>query len=235
MDLLSPEMLEAIDNPAAAVGFVAAAAVGVASSLHCFLMCGPLACANLATRGAQSRWAAIGANQGGRFAAYTIVCGLLGALGGTLASTLTLSVRPWLPWVMVAMLVATALDLGKHLPAIPGLRRLSGKLGRASAKLSPVWRSGAIGALTPLLPCGLLYGVLAAALLAGSFGGGALVTAGFALGSAPALLGAQAGSALWRKMPRAAALVLQRGMPLAAAAVIAWRMVKMQTGDVSCH
>ncbi len=234
MQLLSPEILAAIDNPTAVVGFFAAAIVGLASSLHCFLMCGPLACAGLATRGAEQRWKAIGAYQGGRLAAYTIVGGLLGALGGTVASTLTLQVRPWLPWVMAVVLVATALDLGKKLPAIPGLRRLSSKLGRASAKLSPTWRSGAIGALTPLLPCGLLYGILAAALLAGSGAGGALVTAGFALGSAPALLGAQAGASLWRKMPRFAAVALQRGVPLVAAAGIVWRTVQLQSG-ASCH
>lgn len=236
MDLLGPDILEAIDNPAAAVGFVAAAVVGIASSLHCFFMCGPLACAGLATRGARERrWAAIAAYQAARFFSYTLVGALLGALGGTVATALTLRIRPWLPWVMVAVLVATALDLGRHLPAVPGLGRLSAKMGRLSAGLSPVWRSAAIGAFTPLLPCGLLYGILAAALLAGSFGGGALVTAGFALGSAPALLGAQAGAGLWRRLPRPAALAMQRGIPLLAAGIIAWRMVRMQSGDVSCH
>ena len=238
MDVFGPEILEALDNPAAAVGFLAAAVVGVASSLHCFLMCGPLACAGLATRGAnrrQDRWAAIGAYQGGRIAGYTIMGALLGGVGSAVASTLTLSVRPWLPWVMVAVLIATALDVGRHLPALPGLRRLSSRLGRMSAKLSPVARSGAIGAFTPLLPCGLLYGVLTAALLAGSVTGGAFVTAGFALGSGPALLGSQLGAGLWRRMPRPAALVLQRGMPLLAAGIIAWRMVGMHGGDVSCH
>jgi len=237
MEPFGPEILEAIDNPAAAVGFFAAAVVGLASSLHCFLMCGPLACAGLATRGArqEERWAAIGAYQGGRIASYTIVGGWLGGLGSVVATTLTLSVRPWLPWVMVAVLVAAALDVGRHLPALPGLRRLSARLGRASARLSPVARSGAIGALTPLLPCGLLYGVLTASLLAGSVAGGALVTAGFALGSAPALLGSQLGAGLWRRLPRPAALALQRGMPLLAAGIIAWRMIGMYNGEVACH
>lgn len=236
MSLFSPEIAEALHNPAAVVGFVAAVVVGLASSLHCFLMCGPLSCAALVGRTVSrpDRWKAIGAYQGGRLAAYTAVGGLLGAVGGAAASALTLQVRPWLPWVMAAVLVATALDLGKKLPAIPGLRRLSSVLGRASARLSPVARSGAIGALTPLLPCGLLYGILAASLLAGSAGGGALVTFGFALGSAPALLLAQSQAGLLRKLPRGAAQIVQRGVPLVAAAVIVYRTVALQSG-ASCH
>lgn len=235
MDLLTPEILEAIDNPAAAVGFFAAAVVGVASSLHCFMMCGPLACAGFASRGPRRRRDAIAAYQFGRLAGYALMGGLLGALGGGLASALTVSIRPWLPWVMVVVLVATAFDVGKRLPAIPGMARISSRLARASARLSPVARSGAIGALTPLLPCGLLYGILAAALLSGSFGGGLLVALGFALGSAPSLLGAQLGFGLWSRLPRRVGLVLQRGTPLAAAAIIAWKAVGMASGDPVCH
>lgn len=250
MDLLTPRMLEAIDDPAAAVGFLAAAVVGVASSFHCFLMCGPLACAGLAPRAAPpsdrvalpradapprpGRWAPIAAYQLVRLSAYALLGGLLGASGDAIARTLALSIRPWLPWVMVAMLVAAALDLGRHLPAIPGLRRLSARLGRSSARLSPVARSAAIGAFTPLLPCGLVYAVMTAALLAGSLGGGALVGAGFALGSAPALLAAQAGVGLWRRMPRPAAVALRRGIPMIAALGIAWRAIRLGSGG-ACH
>lgn len=235
--LFSPEIHQALANPAAAVGFVAAAVVGVASSLHCFLMCGPLSCAGFVGRTAsrRSRWKAITAYQLGRIAAYTFVTALLGAVGGAAASVLAVQIRPWLPWVMAAVLVATAFELGKKLPSIPGLRSVAAWLGRLSAPLSPTARSGVIGALTPLLPCGLLYGILAAAILSGSVGGGALVGLGFSLGSAPALLAAQVQTGWLRKLPRLPMLVIQRGVPLAAAAMIVYRALAVQTGGGSCH
>ena len=47
----------------------------------------------------------------------------------------------------------------------------------------------ALGALWGWLPCGLVYGMLAAAAGAGSAGGGAAVMAAFGLGTAPAMIG----------------------------------------------
>ncbi|AKU92981.1 sulfite exporter TauE/SafE family protein [Vulgatibacter incomptus] len=238
MDLFSPDIRAAIDNPAAAVGFLAAAVVGIAGSLHCFLMCGPLACSGLATlrnENRAERRARVAAYQGGRLAAYTAVGALLGALGGGIASLVSIPVRQILPWVMAATLVATALELGKKLPAIPGVGKILGVVGRASAGFPPVARSAVIGALTPLLPCGLLYGISAAALATGSAGGGALVMGGFALGSGPALLLAQAG--MGRRLPNFARVGLQRGVPLVAAAVLVYRAVQAGGADgaPSCH
>jgi sulfite exporter TauE/SafE len=91
-----------------------------------------------------------------------------------------------------------------------------------------------MGALTPLLPCGLLYGVFAAALASGSFMGGALVLGAFALGGLPALLGAQLQTGLWRHRPRIATFLLQRALPLAAAALLVFRALGTP-GKPSCH
>jgi len=240
MELFSPGIQAALDNPAAAIGFVAAAVVGVASSVHCFFMCGPLACSGLATLRKESkshRRAVAGAYQLGRLASYTLVGTLLGALGGGIAATFSISVRPYLPWVMALTLVATAFELGKRLPSVPGLDRMARLAGRASARFSPLARSATIGALTPLLPCGLLYGISAAAIASGSAGAGALVMGGFALGSGPALLLAQAGLGTAR-LPPLARRVVQRGVPLVAAAVLVYRAIgSMGAGDEPplCH
>ncbi len=236
MELLSPSMAAALDNPAAAMGFLAAMVVGIASSVHCILMCGPLACAGFSTFGKKgSRRAAAAAYQLGRLASYTGVGAALGGLGGGIAQVLSISVRPYLPWVMAATLVATAFELGKRLPAIPGFAPVVRGISRASGRLSPVARSGTIGALTPLLPCGLLYGISAAAIAIGSAGGGALVMGGFALGSGPALLLAQAGLGK-RLLPAAVRPLLQRGIPLAAAAVLVYRAIGSMGGDPPiCH
>lgn len=204
--------------------------LGLTGSLHCLVMCGPLACASLPAGG--SRWRASLAYQGARLVAYGAVGAALGALGRGATRALSVSTQPSLPWLMAAALVVSALGLGKRLPPIPGLSRLSGALARRSARFSPPFRAAAIGALTPLLPCGLLYGTFAVALAAGGVGGGALVLGAFAVGGLPALLAAQAG--LWRQRPRRVELLLQRGVPLLAAAVLVYRALEVGAGR-ACH
>jgi sulfite exporter TauE/SafE len=138
---------------------------------------------------------------------------------------------------MAAALVASALEVGKRLRPLPlpGLAHVARAVSRWGAKFSFAGRAGAMGAVTPLLPCGLLYGVFAAALASGSFGGGALVLGAFALGGLPALLGAQLQAGLWRNRPRIASFLLQRAMPLAAAAVLVYRAVGSAGGQPGCH
>lgn len=224
-------------NPAAAVGFVAAAVVGIVSSLHCFLMCGPLACAGMGgtSRDPASRRKAILAYHLGRVGSYTMVGALLGTLGGGIADVLSFSIQRTLPWVMALTLVLVSLDLGKTLPALPGLGRLRRWIARKSAGFSPALRSASIGVLTPLLPCGLLYGIFAAAIAAGTPTGGAAVMAGFAIGSGPALLLAQAQVGMWRRLPRPLAAGLRRGVPLLAAALLVVRALTISPEAPACH
>jgi uncharacterized protein len=207
------------------LGASAALMVGLAGSLHCLLMCGPLACATLPGTTSPQRRRAILAYQGARALSYTALGALLGALGGGVANALSVTTRPYLPWIMAAALVASALELGKRLRPLPGLRQLASAIARLGAKFSLAGRSAAIGAATPLLPCGLLYGVFAAALAAGSMGAGALILGAFALGGLPALLGAQAGSALFKGLGRRGAFVVQRAVPLVAAVALVVRAV----------
>ncbi|WNG38900.1 sulfite exporter TauE/SafE family protein [Archangium violaceum] len=216
-------------------GVMGALVVGVTGSVHCLLMCGPLACAGLPGVKGPERWRAVLAYQSARVGAYALVGGLLGALGGGVTQVLAVSAQPYLPWVMAAALVASALELGKRLRPLPGLSYLAGAVTRASAKFSLLSKSGAMGAVTPLLPCGLLYGVYAAALASGSFGGGALLMGAFALGGLPALLGAQLQTGLWQRKPHMAEFALKRAVPLVAAAVLIYRAVGVSTGHPSCH
>ncbi|QRO02838.1 sulfite exporter TauE/SafE family protein [Archangium violaceum] len=221
--------------PVVVAGAAGALMVGVTGSVHCLLMCGPLACAGLPGVKGPERWRAVLAYQSARVGAYALMGGLLGALGGGVTRALAVSTRPWLPWVMAAALVASALELGKRLRPLPGLSHLAGAITRAGAKFSLLSRSGAMGAVTPLLPCGLLYGVYAAALTSGSLGGGALLLGAFALGGLPALLGAQLQTGLWQRQPRVAAFVLKRAVPLVAAAVLIYRAVGDTARHMSCH
>lgn len=212
-------------------GGTSALVAGVTGSLHCALMCGPLACAGL-PQGAGRRRAAVAWHLG-RLGAYAAVGLALGLVGGGVARALAVSVTPYLPWVMVAGLVATALELGKHLAPLPGVARLARALARAGARLPPAGRALALGAATPFLPCGLLYGLFLAALATGSGWGGAAVLGLFALGGAPALGGMQAGAQVATRYPRAA-LVLRRVVPLTAAVVLAYRAIVAARTGVAC-
>lgn len=217
---------------------------GLASSVHCFAMCGPLACAGCAKAVRPGdRWRAIASWQIARILGYGVVGGVLGFLGhGATGGAFT--APGWLPWVVVLLLVASALGLGERLPTIPGASRILRAGTRVAAKLSPTARAGAMGALVPLIPCGVLYGVLIAAFASGSLVRGAVLAAAFAVGGVPSLTFAQAQTGWMQRLPTGPAVVLRRVVPLVAAAVVVWRVVVVgeptfgvgvEAGGVSCH
>jgi sulfite exporter TauE/SafE len=213
-----------------------AVATGLVSSLHCFAMCGPLACASCSgcSRTAERRRAAA-AYHLARVAAYGLVGAVLGGLGGGAMQLLHLSSPGWLPWVMAALLVASALGLGERFPSIPGFSHLARVLARAGARLSPTVRSAALGAATPLLPCGLLFGLWAVAAVSGSLVAGLVIGAAFALGGVPALAAAQLQSAWMRRLPAGSELVLRRVVPMAAAGLLVYRALTMHAVGDCCH
>jgi sulfite exporter TauE/SafE len=211
------------------LGALGALIAGLTGSLHCAVMCGPLACAGAG----RSRSAALGW-QLGRLASYSLLGTLLGATGSVALQTFAQGARPVLPWLMAAGLIATALELGRLLRPLPGVRHVSSWLARAGARLAPPLRAGALGAATPFLPCGLVYGISLSALAAGSALGGLAVMGAFALGATPALVGAQLQVGLWPRNSRMASL-LRRAVPVAAALVLVWRALSTSGADHSCH
>lgn len=219
-----------MDSTLAWAGAASALVAGATGSLHCALMCGPLACATLPGPAPERRRAALAWHLG-RIGAYTLVGLLLGAVGRGLTQVVTVSVQPVLPWVMAAGLVITALDLAKHLRPLPGVAQVSRALARAGAGLSPTARTLLLGAATPFLPCGLLYGLFLAAMATGSPGGGAVVLGAFSLGAVPALAAVQVGAQRLGRFGRAGGL-LRRAVPLTAAAVLVVR-AWLHRGDVT--
>jgi sulfite exporter TauE/SafE len=186
---------------------------GATGSVHCALMCGPLACASMGTQrsaGAVAGW------QVGRLFSYVLIGAALGAVGRGVSHLFLESISRVLPWVMAAGLIATALDLTRHLRALPFTRRGASSIVRAaSSQRSPLARSFLFGVATPLLPCGLLYGIFLAAMASGGSLDGALLLGAFALGALPALLTAQLGLSKLTLAPW-----VRRVVPLAAAAVL---------------
>jgi len=230
--------------PAAAVGAVAAFSTAFAGSAHCALMCGPLACAATTTAAQEGRRqgrAAAWAWQGSRLVGYISVGGVLGTVGGAATMLMASAAPRVLPWVMAGGLALSALRVGARVHAVPVLAQIPRKTARIGARFSPVARAGLLGAATPFLPCGLLYGGFLMAASAGSALGGALVMAAFGLAGVPSLAVVQAllpgGAVRWSAYPRLV-LAVRRGVPLLAAAVLVWRALASAGpvgGPPHCH
>lgn len=161
-----------------ALGAPALLLLGLSSAPHCVLMCAPLTQAAGPRRSAQLQLHL------GRLGAYA----LLGALAGAAGSWLLLAVarHPVLETLRLLAafaLIALALQRWRATAPRPACCPPRPLLG---ANLPPALR----GLLWGLLPCPMLYGVLAYAALTGSLVQGALLLTSFGLGTSPALLAA---------------------------------------------
>src|SRR5664279_4900023 len=95
----------------AATAAGAAFLTGLAGSPHCALMCGPMACAGLDNDRAARRRAVV-AWHAGRISAYGLVGALLGGFGRGALTLLQAPAARALPWLMVAGLLFSALEVG---------------------------------------------------------------------------------------------------------------------------
>ena len=184
---------------------LAAFAAGLAVSLHCAAMCGPLACA-LRARPA--------GYHGSRIASYTIAGALCGAIGQSAAALLNSGLAKLAPWALAAMLLTLAFGLEKRLPQPRFFTRLM-----LRARLSH-----SLGWLTPLIPCGPLWLIFGVAIVSGSWLGGAAIAGSFAAGTVPIywLLQSQVSRVEKRLTPRLVQRV-QRGFAFVSASLLVWR------------
>jgi len=188
---------------------VTAFLVGLAGGVHCVAMCGGIVTAlNLRAtppaRGLVARQLARGlfvrqlANSLGRVVSYAAAGALAGGAGSFAIRTQRL-----LPAQLILLVGANALVISLGL-SLTGFRSLIRPLERAGLVL---WRglrrigvrvgpaqtpagAFAVGLAWGWIPCGLVYGVLATALVSGSAARGAAVMASFGLGTLPNLLAA---------------------------------------------
>ncbi len=215
--------LAAVNSPGAA--FVA----GLITSLHCAGMCGPLACSLAPVRpgpGLGSDPQVVTTTYHvTRLAAYALLGAIGGALGEAPLVWIAQSGFRWFPWVFVLFFVALAFRWDRFVPKLPGLGRLTWRLQAWTRQRSRVTAAAAMGAATPLLPCGPLYFVLSLALLSGSALRGVEFMLAFGLGTVPLLWLAQTQfhwvrrklSPLWLNRTRAT-------LALVAAGLVAWRL-----------
>jgi len=178
--------------------------VGLAGSLvHCLGMCGPFVLGQVAGRAErhQGGYGELQRLKQGALLPYhlgrlTTYCGLGAAAGmvGTLFFALPQLRLAAALLLAVAALVLLAQILPKIATILPA-NRLSARLAvlvarRAGTAPAAGWLSlWRFGLLLGFLPCGFLWGALAAAAASGGPVRGALAMAGFGLGTMPALVG----------------------------------------------
>lgn len=184
---------------------MAALVAGLATSVHCTAMCGPLACA---MRVRPSEYHAT------RFASYMLAGALCGAAGQMVAGFLQGSTARIVPWAFAAVLIVLGLGLEKRIPQPRFVKTL---LFRAKLNRSLGW-------LTPLLPCGPLWLMFGAAAVTGSWWSGALHMACFAAGTIPLpfLIQTRALHAQHSLSPKAARW-MQQALAFGSAGVLVWR------------
>lgn len=156
---------------------------GLIGSPHCVAMCGGLAGAGATRRREGIAWHV------GRLGTYATLGALAGAFGRALPGP------AWVPLALSAgFLLFFALRLGGWMPVVggPSAHRLSMLAGRA-LRLGGWPGRLAFGAVTGLLPCGLVYAALSMPVASGDPLGGALAMVLFGLGTVPALAAATSG------------------------------------------
>ena len=203
---------------------------GLANSLHCACMCGPLAVVfHGEAKGAASYHL-------GRTASYGAVGVVLGGLGTAFGTRALGAPTAWVAFVLAAGLVVLALWGDRLAVSLPGVGGGVKWLLARSRSLPNSARAALLGVFTPLLPCGLLWAACAGAALAGSPLGGGAVMLGFALGSLPLLLVAQTQAVRLAAVfgPRTLQIV-QRVAMLLAAGMLVYRGVQGLQGSSCCH
>jgi sulfite exporter TauE/SafE/copper chaperone CopZ len=169
--------------------------VGLLTSLHCIAMCGGIVLSQGISRGGQPNATAPGNRflpsllyNGGRIISYTVIGGLVGALGSLFS--LSTALKGVMPIIAGAFMLFLGVRILGIFPWLSRLRvRLSGvredRISTAAAGRGPF----IVGLLNGLMPCGPLQTMQVYALGTGSWYAGALSMFIFSLGTVPLLLG----------------------------------------------
>jgi sulfite exporter TauE/SafE len=173
--------------------FLSGIVVGILGSLHCAAMCGPIALA-LPAGESQRRQFVVGRllYNAGRIVTYVVLGAILGSLGGLFA----------LAGLQQAVSIAVGAIMILAL-AFPSVVHWTSARWSPAARLHTTLRAGfsmflhrrtlsslfGLGLLNGLLPCGLLYAALGAAMALGESLRGIVFLGGFGAGTLPIMLG----------------------------------------------
>lgn len=183
--------------------------IALLGGVHCLAMCSGIALA--AERGAvavrivsrRRLWFEQIVMHAGRLSTYALLGAIMGAMGATVWRQQWLPIQRGLFAFASALLVAygvlllvrSAGDAWRSVWLERLLGRVAGGLSRGAATLGgrlqrqpPLLRRYLTGMAWGLVPCGMVYGALAVALLAGNAASGAVVMLAFGAGTLPNLL-----------------------------------------------
>lgn len=165
-------------------------AIGLLGSAHCVGMCGGFVLA-LSQGGGGSSWYRLWLYFGGKTLTYTLF-GVVAGAGGQVLLGMAAGVQTGISLALGLLLVLVGLGLlglrirmpgwtgvGEWLPLSRGLAGL--------LRQNTPWAYLGLGLLNGLLPCGLVYALLAKASVAGSAWAGGVTMAVFGLATIPAL------------------------------------------------
>jgi sulfite exporter TauE/SafE len=182
--------------------------IGLVGSAHCVGMCGGFALALAHDERERRR---LHARQTlyhlGKTTTYALLGGLAGGGGAALASTIS-GAQNALSIVLGLFLIGVGLGVLGVLRRFEGFRRV-GRWRAFTARMAAFLRKRTLksayglGLVNGLLPCGLVYAVLAKAAATGSVSGGALTMAVFGAATVPALYGLALTGFLMRPVRRA--------------------------------
>lgn len=205
--------------------FAAVFLIGLLGGVHCIGMCGGIVGALTLQAPRRARaWSMHLAYSAGRIASYAAAGAIMGLIGGA-----GLMFNHILPVQLLFYVLANLVLVGLGLY----LAGLAGQLARLESLGAWLWRrvqpygarflpadtvakAFALGTLWGWLPCGLVYSVLATALVSGGAASGAGVMLAFGLGTLPNLL--LAGMAFKRLRE----ITANRRLRLAAGALVAF-------------
>jgi len=205
--------------------------LGLAGSLHCVAMCGPLMLA--LPLGRAERWQVAGQTlvyQLGRISTYSLLGLLFGLLGKGIALAGFQQALSIFAGCLMLVAAFFALEWERAALSVPGMRSLTRWVQQRIGLLLRRHPQGAalgVGILNGLLPCGLVYAGIAGAISMTSGWGGSAFMSLFGLGTLPLLFilmfsGQRLGAA-WRSRLRfvqpallvlAGALMLFKGLHL---------------------
>ncbi len=206
--------------------------LGLASSLHCAGMCGAIASSLMFAfapgDAERERARALMAAHAGRVLMYMAGGAALGAAGSTLYVAFDhTSAFLVMRWAGAVALGWVGLSVAGFAPSLAIMDRVTAPIAGRLRFASAAQATGGAGAfasglLWGLLPCGMVYGALFYAMLTGDAWRGAVVMAGFGLGTLPSVTAVALGLSRFRRLaqgPNVRVFVGLSIMALAAASV----------------
>lgn len=169
---------------------IAAFLAGLAGSVHCVGMCGPLALSLPFNRfSASSKWVAIMLYNVGRVIAYSLIGLLVGLVGrGINWFGLTQIISILLGSIILISLIAPKLIKPSGINFPSWINKYPIYALQVLVKKQQVGWMFLVGLMNGFLPCGLIYMAVATALVAGTVGNAVLFMMAFGLGTIPAMI-----------------------------------------------